>query len=103
MYSKSNVLLFIAYTVCAGLLVFSRRYEVQAESVDEQVTATVTAMTERVELERLESLERVITYNTFSYCQHSLQTVIAFSHTFQILPFISLFACPIKNTKNFLK
>ena len=64
MYSKSNVLLFIAYTVCAGLLVFSSRYEVQAESVDEQVTATVTAMAERVELERLESLERVITYNT---------------------------------------
>ncbi|MCI8316032.1 MAG: cell wall hydrolase [Lachnospiraceae bacterium] len=64
MYSKSNILLFIAYTVCAGLLIFSRRYEVQAESVDEQVTATVTAVTERVELERLESLERVITYNT---------------------------------------
>lgn len=64
MYSKSNILLFIAYTVCSGLLIFSRRYEVQAESVDEQVTATVTAVTERVELERLESLERVITYNT---------------------------------------
>lgn len=64
MYSKSNILLFIAYTVCAGMLIFSRRYEVQAESVDEQVTATVTAVTEHVELERLESLERVITYNT---------------------------------------
>lgn len=62
MYSKSNILLFIAYTVCTGLLIFSKQYEVQAGSVDSRETVTVE--TECVELARLESVERVISYET---------------------------------------
>lgn len=62
MYSKSNILLFIAYTVCTGLLIFSKQYEVQAGSVDSR--ETVTLETECVELARLESVERVISYET---------------------------------------
>lgn len=64
MYSKSNILLFIAYTVCTGLLIFSKQYNVQAGSASHQETATVTVVTENVELARLESVERVISYET---------------------------------------
>lgn len=64
MYSKSNILLFIAYTFCTGLLIFLKQYDVQAESVEPQEKATVTIVTEQVELEQLESVERVISYET---------------------------------------
>lgn len=64
MYSKSNILLFIAYTVCTGLLIFSKQYDVQAGSADNQERATVTVVTENVELAKLESVERVISYET---------------------------------------
>lgn len=64
MYSKSNVLLFIAYTICIGMLIFSKRYDVQAESVARQEAATVTVVTENVELEQFESVERIISYET---------------------------------------
>lgn len=61
MYSKSYILLFLANLVCAGLLVFSRGIEVKADSSN---------LTKSVELERFESLERVISYDTInqSYC-----------------------------------
>lgn len=61
MYSKSYILLFFANIVCAGLLVFSRGMEVQADS---------SSLTNRVELEHSESLERVISYDTIepAYC-----------------------------------
>ncbi|MDE7185226.1 MAG: cell wall hydrolase [Lachnospiraceae bacterium] len=68
MYSKSNILLFIAYTIFTGLLILSKKYEVQAESVDRQQRAAV--VTEHVTLERFESLERVISYEILKprYC-----------------------------------
>ena len=64
MYSKSNILLFIAYMICTGLLIFSKRYDVQAESAARQAQTTVTVVTGNVELEQLESVERVISYET---------------------------------------
>lgn len=64
MYSKSNVLLFAAYTVCTGVLICLKQHDVQAGSVNHKETATVTVVTESVELERLESVERVISYET---------------------------------------
>ncbi len=64
MYSKSNVLLFITYTICIGMLIFSKRYDVQAESVARQEAATVTVVTEHVALEQFESVERIISYET---------------------------------------
>lgn len=64
MYSKSNILLFIAYTVCTSLLIFLKRYDVQAESAARQETVAVTVVTEHVALEQLESVERVIPYET---------------------------------------
>jgi len=68
MYSKSNILLFIAYTLFTGLLILSKQYEVQAESIDSAKKAS--AVTEQVALERLESLERIISYETLKpqYC-----------------------------------
>ncbi|MBO5030375.1 MAG: cell wall hydrolase [Lachnospiraceae bacterium] len=68
MYSKSYILLLIANTVCALLLMFSRESVVQAEYVQNQ--ETVQAVTEQVELEKLESLERIISYDTLkqSFC-----------------------------------
>lgn len=68
MYSKSYILLFIANTVCAGLLIFSKEYVVQAENVQKQ--EAIQTVTKQVELERLESLERVISYETLeqSFC-----------------------------------
>ena len=68
MYSKSNILLFIAYTIFTGLLILSKQYEVQAESIDSAKKAS--AVTEQVALERLESLERIISYETLKpqYC-----------------------------------
>ena len=68
MYSKSNILLFIAYTLFTGLLILSKQYEVQAESVDKQEKAAV--VTEHVALERFESLERIISYEILKprYC-----------------------------------
>ena len=68
MYSKSNILLFIAYTLFTGLLILSKQYEVQAESVDKQEKAAV--VTEHVALERFESLERIISYDILKprYC-----------------------------------
>ncbi len=68
MYSKSNILLFIAYTIFTGLLILSKQYEVQAESVDKQ--EKVAVVTEHVSLERLESLERIIPYEILKprYC-----------------------------------
>lgn len=68
MYSKSNILLFIAYTIFTALLILSKQYEVQAESVDKQEKAAV--VTEHVSLERLESLERIISYEILKprYC-----------------------------------
>lgn len=62
MYSKSYILLFIANTVCAMLLIFSKQYDVQAGQSSEQ--ETVQTITKQVELERFESLERVISYET---------------------------------------
>lgn len=62
MYSKSFILLLIAYTVCTALLVFSKQYDVQAEVTEQQ--ETVVMATENVELEKFESLERVISYET---------------------------------------
>lgn len=61
MYSKSYILLLFANIVCAGLLVFSRGMEVKADSSN---------LTKSVELERFESLERVISYDTLkpAYC-----------------------------------
>ncbi len=64
MYSKSNILLFIAYTVCTGLLIFLKHYDVQAESIAQQEPAAVTVVTECVALEQFESVERVISYET---------------------------------------
>ena len=64
MYSKCNILLFIAYTVCTGLLICSKQYDVQAGSMDNKETATVSIVTENVELAKLESVERVISYET---------------------------------------
>ncbi len=68
MYSKSNILLFIAYTLFTGLLILSKQYEVQAESVDKQEKAAV--VTEHVALQRFESLERIISYEILKprYC-----------------------------------
>lgn len=68
MYSKSNILLFIAYTIFTGLLILSKQYEVQAESIDSAKKAS--AVTEQVALERLESLEHIISYETLKpqYC-----------------------------------
>ncbi|MDE7322285.1 MAG: cell wall hydrolase [Lachnospiraceae bacterium] len=62
MYSKSYILLFIANVVCAVLLIFSKQYEVQAQKVSKQ--ETVHVITEQVELEKFESLERIISYQT---------------------------------------
>lgn len=61
MYSKSYILLLFANIVCAGLLIFSRGMEVKADSSN---------LTKSVELERFESLERVISYDTLkpAYC-----------------------------------
>lgn len=64
MYSKSNILLLIAYTVCTGLLIFSKQYDVQAGSAGDQETVTANVVTESVELAKLESVERVISYET---------------------------------------
>ncbi len=64
MYSKSNILLFIAYTVCTGLLIFSKQYDVQAGSANDRETVTANVVTESVELAKLESVERVISYET---------------------------------------
>ncbi|MDE7272922.1 MAG: cell wall hydrolase [Lachnospiraceae bacterium] len=64
MYSKCNIFLFIAYTVCTGLLICSKQYDVQAGSMDNKETATVSIVTENVELAKLESVERVISYET---------------------------------------
>ena len=62
MYSKSYILLFIANAACAILLIFSKQYEVQAQKVSKQ--ETVHVITEQVALERFESLERIISYQT---------------------------------------
>ena len=50
--------------ICTGLLIFSKRYDVQAESAARQAQTTVTVVTGNVELEQLESVERVISYET---------------------------------------
>ncbi len=63
MYSKSYILLFIVNIVCGMMLLFSKEYDVQAGSVCEQ-EVVVQATTGNVELERLTSLERVISYGT---------------------------------------
>ena len=62
MYSKSYILLFIANVACAIMLICSKQYEVQAQKVSKQ--ETVHIITEQVELERFESLERIIPYQT---------------------------------------
>lgn len=54
-YSKSYILLLFTNIVCAGLLVFSKQYEVQA---------AMQTVTKSVEMEKFESLERVISYET---------------------------------------
>lgn len=64
MYSKSNVLLFIAYTICTGMLILSKRYDVQAETAARQEMTPVTVVTENVALEQFASVERVISYET---------------------------------------
>ena len=64
MYSKSNILLFVAYIVCTGLLFYTKQYDVQAISTDNQEKEAVTIVTENVELERFESVERIISYET---------------------------------------
>jgi len=46
------------------MLIFSKRYDVQAESTARQEQTTVTVATENVELEQFESVERVISYET---------------------------------------
>lgn len=63
MYSKSYILLFIVNIVCGMMLLFSKEYDVQAGSACEQ-EVVVQATTGNVELERLASLERVISYGT---------------------------------------
>lgn len=67
-YSKSYILLLITNFACAGLLVFSKQYEVQAGNPYGQ--EAVQTVTESVELEKFESLERVISYETLeqSFC-----------------------------------
>ena len=67
-YSRSYILLLITNIVCAGLLVFSKQYEVQARNpYGQELMQTVT---KSVELEKFESLERVISYETLeqSFC-----------------------------------
>lgn len=67
-YSRSYILLLITNIVCAGLLVFSKQYEVQAGNpYGQELMQTVT---KSVELEKFESLERVISYETLeqSFC-----------------------------------
>lgn len=61
MYAKSYILLFFVNIVCAGLIVFSKGMEVNANS---------SSLTTNVELERFASLERVISYDTIepAYC-----------------------------------
>ena len=67
-YSKSYILLLITNIVCAGLLAFSKQYEVQAGNPYGQ--ETMQTVTRSVELEKFESLERVISYETLeqSFC-----------------------------------
>lgn len=58
----------ITNIVCAGLLVFSKQYEVQAGNpYGQELMQTVT---KSVELKKFESLERVISYETLeqSFC-----------------------------------
>lgn len=67
-YSRSYILLLITNIVCAGLLVFSKQYEVQAGNpYGQELMQTVT---KSVELKKFESLERVISYETLeqSFC-----------------------------------
>lgn len=61
-YSRSYILLLITNIVCAGLLVFSKQYEVQAGNPYGQ--ELMQTETKCVELEKFESLERVISYET---------------------------------------
>jgi len=63
MYSKSSIFLFVANIACAILLLHIKNIDVQAEHIDNQ-KETVTAVTETVQLEQLESLERIISYET---------------------------------------
>ena len=58
MYSRSNILLFIAYTIFTVLLIFSKQYDVQAGTADTQ--KKVSVVTEQVAMESFESLERII-------------------------------------------
>lgn len=64
MYSKSYILLFIVNVACGVLLTFSKQYDVQAQKVSKQEQETVQTITEQVALERFESVERVISYET---------------------------------------
>lgn len=61
MYAKSYILLFFVNIICAVLIIFSKGMEVKADS---------SSQTTSVELERFESLERVIHYDTIepAYC-----------------------------------
>lgn len=61
-YSKSYILLLITNIVSAMLLIFSKQLDVQAGNPYEQNMAQ--AVTKSVELEKFESLERVIPYET---------------------------------------
>lgn len=67
-YSRSYILLLITNIVCAGLLVFSKQYEVQAGNPYGQ--ELMQTETKCVELKKFESLERVISYETLeqSFC-----------------------------------
>lgn len=78
MYSKSYAFLFAVNIICAGLLIFSKDINVQAENIYrletvqtgniyglEAMQPTVQSMTEQVQIEQFESLERVISYETF--------------------------------------
>ncbi len=62
MYSKSYIFLFVANIACAVLLLFLKDMNVQAGSMNNQ--ETISVQTQLVEMERLESLERVISYQT---------------------------------------
>ena len=68
MYSRSNILLFIAYTIFTVLLIFSKQYDVQAGTADTQ--KKVSVVTEQVAMESFESLDRIISYEILKphYC-----------------------------------
>lgn len=64
MYSKSYILLFMANIAAAVMLFFSKTYDVQAQRADKQEKEQIRITVDQVEIERFESLERIISYDT---------------------------------------